>query len=116
MTTPTDPVTTKEAVTAWLQVRDDRLDPVIDLVVPAVDRVCRGLRIAQVDEADPPVAEWPDDVKLGATMLAARLVRRRESPSGVEALTAEGAAYVSRNDPDIAQLLQLGDYAKPSVG
>lgn len=59
---------------------------------------------------------WPADVVEGATMLAARLYRRRNSASGVEAFGAEGVIYVRRNDPDIAMLLELGEYAGPQVG
>lgn len=60
--------------------------------------------------------QWPDYVILGATMLCTRLWRRKDSPSGVEAFTDQGAVYVSRNDPDVAQLLKLGTYAPPRVG
>lgn len=59
---------------------------------------------------------WPEDTVTGAHLLAVRLYRRRNSPSGVETFGAEGAAYVSRNDPDVAMLLQLGAYAPPWVG
>lgn len=59
---------------------------------------------------------WGDDVALGATMLAARLHRRRNSPAGVEAFNELGAVYVSRRDPDIAMLLGLGEWMPPKVG
>lgn len=55
-------------------------------------------------------------VTRGANMLGARLFRRKNSPSGVETFAGDGVVYVQRNDPDIAQLLALGDYAKPGVG
>lgn len=60
--------------------------------------------------------EWPDDVVLGATMLAARLWRRRDTPQGVATFGDNAALYVQRNDPDVAMLLGLGDYGKPLVG
>jgi hypothetical protein len=53
---------------------------------------------------------------LGATMLAARLYRRRNSPEGVASFAADGAVYVQRNDPDVAMLLGIGAYAPPVVG
>lgn len=54
---------------------------------------------------------------LGANMLAARLVARRNSPAGVATFGSEGlTAYVVRNDPDVALLLKLGPYAVPRVG
>ncbi len=56
-----------------------------------------------------------DDVKLGAIMLAARLYRRRNSPAGVESFGELGPVYVSRNDPDLAMVLGLGNYARPRV-
>lgn len=60
--------------------------------------------------------EWAPHHVHGATMLAARLYRRRHSPAGVETFGAEGAVYVQRNDPDVAMLLGLGAYARPVVG
>lgn len=58
----------------------------------------------------------PEAVALGATMLAARLYRRRNTPEGVATFTNDGAVYVSRNDPDVALLLGLGAYSGPVVG
>jgi len=52
----------------------------------------------------------------GATMLAARLHRRKGSPAGVEAFGSLGAAYVMRTDPDIAMFLKLGSWQRPQVG
>ena len=51
--------------------------------------------------------------QLGATMLAARLHRRRNSPGGIESFVADGAVYVSRQDPDVAVLLRMDH---PGVG
>lgn len=63
-------------------------------------------------------ADWQlaADAVEGAVMLAARLYRRKNSPAGVETFGSEGAVYVQRNDPDLAQLLQLGQWAGPMVG
>ena len=58
----------------------------------------------------------PYSRELGAKMLGARLWRRRNSADGVQTFTAEGVAYVQRNDPDIAMLLGIGSYAPPVVG
>ena len=49
----------------------------------------------------------------GAVKLAARLYRRRNTPSGVEAVADVGAMYVARGDPEIRMLLRL---ATPRVG
>lgn len=59
--------------------------------------------------------DWPPRWRRGAIMLAARFLRRRNSPSGVEAVGDMGVAYVSRKDPDVAQLLEIGPYRKPVV-
>lgn len=61
-------------------------------------------------------ADWPAHRHEGAVMLAARLHRRRNSPSGVEAFNEMGAVYVQRNDPDVALLLGLGAHTEPRVG
>lgn len=61
-------------------------------------------------------APWDTHTRLGAIMLAGRVYRRRNSPAGVEAMGELGPVYVQRNDPDIAQLLGLGRYARPQVG
>jgi hypothetical protein len=73
--------------------------------------VCSWALTANVDGKN-----WPPRQVLGATMLAVRLYRRRDSPAGVATFGAEGAAYVTRNDPDVAQLLGIGAYAPPRVG
>lgn len=83
------------------------------LVVPAVAAWVNRLPLLRTVPGAEGAEEWAPDVVLGATMLAARLIRRRNSPAGVEAFTADGAAYVSRHDPDIARFLRL---RVPQVG
>lgn len=63
-----------------------------------------------------PAAEVKPQHAHGATMLAARVFRRRNSPAGVEALGDLGPVYVSRNDPDLAMMLGLANYRRPVVG
>lgn len=60
--------------------------------------------------------EWPESITIGAVMLAVRLWRRKDSPAGVETFGQLGGAYVMRNDPDIAMLLQLGTWQRPGIG
>jgi anti-sigma factor RsiW len=73
--------------------------------------------VAAVNALVPRLATTPPEAReLGATMLAARLYRRRNSPEGVATFAAEGAVYVQRNDPDVALLLGIGSYAPPVVG
>jgi hypothetical protein len=58
----------------------------------------------------------PDaEVYQAAVMLAARLVRRRNSPGGVESF-GESVLFVSRYDPEIARALRTGLWAMPGVG
>lgn len=108
--------TTDVAVKAYLSVTDGRLDTVIADAVAASSAFVRSLPIAHALDDGSADDDWPARISLGAKMLAARLVRRRDTPSGVQNLAEEGAVYVSRNDPDVAQLLQIGAYTKPSVG
>lgn len=96
-----------------LALTDGADDTFIDAVVAAVNvKVRRWPVSAHAVGLD----AWPADIVEGATMLAARLYRRRNSASGVEAFGAEGILYVRRNDPDIAMLLELGEYTPPAVG
>jgi hypothetical protein len=63
----------------------------------------------------PSVFQPDGEVYQGAVMLAARLVRRRNSPAGIETFS-DTVAYVSRWDPDIQRALRQGAYAWPAVG
>lgn len=122
MPLPDDGPTEVEQVKAYLGIapEDSGEDARLDLIVPAVNALVRGLPIVvdlvygEAEDADE--ITWDGNVVLGATMLAARLSRRWNSPAGIAAMTAEGPVYIMRNDPDIAMMLQLGDYAKPVVG
>lgn len=90
--------------------RDARIQTRVD----AVNSWVRQLPVASDSltyGAPPP--QWPAYITLGATMLATRLWRRKDSPSGVEAFTDGTAFYVQRNDPDVARLLKL---TAPGVG
>jgi len=58
----------------------------------------------------------PASRALGATMLGARLYRRRSSPEGTGTYTAEGVASAARSDPEVWMLLGLGSWAPPVVG
>lgn len=99
-----------------IAIDDTTDDERLDTIVEAVNVVVRALPVTSgVDLTTDPVV-WPGTVTLGTNMLAARLFRRKDSPSGVVDFGANGPVYVQRNDPDIALLLGLGDYAKPAVG
>lgn len=110
---PDEGPTTLDAVKLLLAITDNVDDAMVTAKVDAVNGIVRGLPISQLAVGE---AAWPPRIIEGATMLAARWVRRRNSPSGVEAMGELGPAYVMRSDPDIAQLLQLGSYQPPVVG
>lgn len=111
MSQPAAGPTTGDLVKEMLAITDTDDDNGIALVVAAVNQVVRALPISQAD-----TEAWSPRIAHGATMLAARLWRRRNTPSGIEAFGVDGAVYVSRNDPDIAMLLELGAYQAPAVG
>lgn len=102
-------------VKTQLAIADARDDTKLQPIVDAVNRL---VRCWPVCEPAVSATDWEDfqDVVTGASMLASRLFRRRNSPAGVESFGAQGAAYVMRNDPDIAMLLRLGPWAAPVVG
>ena len=52
----------------------------------------------------------------GAVMHAARELRRRNSPSGVESFADIGVSFVAKYDPQIDQALHTGAYLPPGVG
>jgi hypothetical protein len=66
---------------------------------------------------DPPVATYVPDAEVyqAAVQLAARVVRRRNSPGGLESMS-ESVVYVSRWDPDIQRALRQGPYRPAQVG
>lgn len=104
-------------VKAWLRITDSADDALILDVVDATNAWVAGTAyVAELPlgpNGEP--ATWPADVTQGAVMLAARLYRRRNSPSGVEPFT-DGAVYLPRRDGDVDALLHMGYYAPPRVG
>lgn len=106
---------TLAGVKVHLSITDTRDDTRITAQVAAVNRLVRSWPCSE-PAVDAATWDAAPDVVEGATMLAARLFRRKESPAGVESMGPLGAAYVMRSDPDVAMLLQLGPYAGPEVG
>ena len=97
---------TAEAVAKWLGMSAP--DDHVVTVVPAV--------AAYVREVHGDDTTWSDTVRLGALMLAALIVRRRNSPGGVDEFGTLEPSYVARYDPTISQLLQLGNFRRLVVG
>jgi len=107
--------TTVPDVAAWLQLGNDGSgdDVLQDCVTAADSIVTRYVGEAPGDDAVPSTA----DAHQAATMLAARLYRRRNSPEGIAGITPEGVAVgIVRSDADIARLLRIDAYSTPQVG
>ncbi|MEV3852739.1 hypothetical protein AB0J38_00175 [Streptomyces sp. NPDC050095] len=98
-----DPARLTEQDTRHLSVCCSAVDVMVPGTVP---------RVRLIEQAAPG-SEWPPDVQLAATMQAARLFARRNSPTGV-ASYGETSAFVARFDPDLEQLLHVGKWAPPS--
>lgn len=108
MPLPSTPVTAREVVKDWLRISTTADDEDLDEIVESVDEFIRGL--TSVERIEATLTEggmWPSRYRLGAKMLAGRLLRRRNSPEGVATFVGEGVAYVRRVDPDVATLLRL---------
>jgi hypothetical protein len=70
------------------------------------------------DEVDPETVVYRPNARVyqGAVMYAARTVRRRNSPSGVEIAIDGNPVFVSRYDTDIEHHLKTGVANRPGVG
>lgn len=112
--------TSRDIVKARLDITDTDDDDLLAVTVAAVNAKIREWPVAdrarQVDQATADTVGWSAAVQEGATLLAMRLWRRKDSPAGVVAFGDQGAVYVQRNDPDIAMLLNLGAHMRPAVG
>jgi hypothetical protein len=113
---PTYPLT-PDMVKAWLRLPDTADDQLLaDCVAATTAFVARTPYAgAAVPDETTGVVLWPDDALQGAVMLAARMYRRRNTPSGIEAFT-DAVVYVPRRDSDVDMLLRVGGYATPQVG
>lgn len=107
-------------VKEWLRINggdtadDDLIAKCAAAVEPQVERARHDLMVPGVDPLPPTYV--PDaEVYQAAVMLAARLVRRRNSPGGVESF-GDSILYVARFDPEIARALRSGNWALPGVG
>ncbi len=110
---------TLDAVKSDLRLSDTTDDTILTRIVTGVNRKVRRWPIAAYASAPdtvPADRTWPEDILQGAVMLCGRLYRRRNSPAGFESFGVDGAVYVQRNDPDIAQMLEIGSWMPPAVG
>lgn len=101
--------TTAERVGEYL-----RIAPASDGLADTIAAVSALLTRSVDPEGDG--GAWSDAQRHGATMLAARVYRRRNSPAGIESLGEMGPTYVSRYDPDLDMMLGFGRWQQPKVG
>ena len=80
--------------------------------VAAVNDWVGGLPV--VVDADPP-GVWSDSATVGATMLAAHVYASRSAPYGRAALSDLGGFQQAYADPEVARLLRLRRWAKPTI-
>lgn len=105
----------------WLDIGDVKRQLRIDAADTTDDDLITDCSLAaepEVIRARPDAAADPKaspDAYRGAVMLAARLVRRRNSPAGIESF-AESVTYVASFDPDLDHLLRRNRYRMPGVG
>lgn len=111
---------TEKQVADWLKMKNG---PSGDIHLPIVVSATNALiaRLPDIDVVDQvvegvPLKVWAPTTVLAATMFAARLYQRRNSPNGVEAVGEMGTTYVARYDPDIARMLYLDSFQLPQVG
>jgi hypothetical protein len=86
-----------------------------DQLIAAVDAVNAWVAALPWVTRLPDPDVWPADVSYGATMLAARYWRRRNSPAGVDAAT-DAVVYVPRRDSDLDMFLRTGPHTPARVG
>ena len=98
---------TAQSVAEWLDA--PFADKHMETVTEAVNAYVEALPSIEREEG----GAWAKTTILGATMLAARLYKRRNSPNGIEAFGEIGNTYVSRYDSDIARMLHLESFRKP---
>jgi hypothetical protein len=117
MTYPPNGPTTVADVKELSRVTGTADDVRLGRIVAAVNAWVLRLPSAAVADG---VADWTapgvQHIVEGATMLGARLYRRKNTPDGVVSMGGESFAYIARNDPDVAMLLGLGTWAPPAVG
>ncbi len=111
---------TWDGVRAHLSIEDSLDDDSLSMVINAVNAEVTTWPVVvdhlTIPDPVPEDWEWPHPLQLGATLLAARLYRRRNSPEGIAGMGVDGAVYVQRNDPDISMLLKIGNSRRPAVG
>lgn len=113
MALPANGPATLAGVKTELGITDDRSDTRLTAKVEAVNALVAAWPVVAAADG---AADWTGHKAAvnGANMLVARLWQRRNSPLGFEQVGDGLAAYVSRNDPDLAMMLGLGSWQHPT--
>lgn len=114
MTEPAWPIGWLQPVDVKRQLRIDGTDTTDDQLI----QDCCDAAEPEICRARPDALPFPPavpDAYRGGVMLAARLVRRRNSPAGIESF-GESVTYVASYDPDLDRFMRRGRYAMPGVG
>jgi hypothetical protein len=99
-------------VKQWLKI------PVTDTADDVLIGQCAGAAEPVVTRARPDAAADPTanpEAYQAGVMLAGKLVRRRNSPAGIESF-GDSVTYVAAYDPELALLLRRGSNRLPAVG
>ena len=110
-------------VTGWLRVNlpgpagDDAETVRVCAMTEAYVERCRP-EFTDTTTEPPPVPGYVPDAEVyhGAVMYAARELRRRNSPAGIETFADGGATFVAKYDADIERALRTGQWSRPAVG
>ena len=106
-------------VAAWLRVNpghaaDD--DAEIVRVCAMTELYVERCRPDQWSTESPGIYVPDAEVEQAAVMYAARELRRRNTPAGIEMFADGGSAFVAKFDADIERALRTGQWNTPGVG
>lgn len=107
------PASLAEKVIAWSSLRVTVGESDYDSLLMVAEAVVAYVSTLPVVVDLPSGEPLPPSVELGMVMLASRMYRRKNSPTGIDSVTADGVTYVTRYDSDIASMLRLDS---PQVG
>jgi hypothetical protein len=106
-------------VKQWLRINDEDVDDdaLVVRCCAMTEIYAARCRPEFTDLTVDPVTYNPDaETYQGAVMYAAREVRRRNSPAGLQAFADGQVSFVARYDSDIERALRTGAWTRPGVG
>lgn len=117
MTEPSAWPVTPDEVTAWLSTSPGAAGlPPADTMSRVIAAVAEFAAACRPDLNGNNGFEPTAEVRQAAIMLTARVLRRRNTPSGVENFGDGLVSYVARSDPEIERMLRIGAWALPAIG